>query len=327
MSDPIRAPFPYFGGKSRAAPAVWERLGNVARYVEPFAGSLAVLLARPRPFSGREFVNDSDGLLVNVWRALAADPEAVARHADWPATENDLHARHAWLVGHREDITRRLEGDPDWFDPKAAGWWLWGIGLWIGSGWCSGDGPWRVDDGQLLHAGDDGQGVHRQLLHAGDDGRGVARIVGWRADTLLAAFAPVAERMRDVMVTCGDWSRVTSDAVLFGSGKGRSGAGAACGVLLDPPYPHAETSGAVYAHDDADLAHAVRAWAIERGDDPRLRIALCGYWEEMPAGWTAHHWRTKGGYARTARAVRNRSEVVWFSPHCQRVGLFDGVTA
>jgi hypothetical protein len=37
----------WFGGKSRAAELVWSRLGDIGNYVEPFAGSLAVLLARP----------------------------------------------------------------------------------------------------------------------------------------------------------------------------------------------------------------------------------------------------------------------------------------
>lgn len=40
----IKAPFPWFGGKSRAAPLVWQALGDVKNFVEPFAGSLAVLL-------------------------------------------------------------------------------------------------------------------------------------------------------------------------------------------------------------------------------------------------------------------------------------------
>lgn len=39
----LKAPFPWFGGKSRVAPQVWERFGDVDNYVEPFAGSLAVL--------------------------------------------------------------------------------------------------------------------------------------------------------------------------------------------------------------------------------------------------------------------------------------------
>jgi site-specific DNA-adenine methylase len=42
-----KTPFTYFGGKSDAAPAVWAALGDVAHYVEPFMGSLAVLL-RPQ---------------------------------------------------------------------------------------------------------------------------------------------------------------------------------------------------------------------------------------------------------------------------------------
>lgn len=58
-----KAPFPWFGGKSRAAPQVWTLLGDVAHYVEPFCGSMAVLLNRPhlanRPYMS-ETVNDAD---------------------------------------------------------------------------------------------------------------------------------------------------------------------------------------------------------------------------------------------------------------------------
>lgn len=38
----LKAPFPWFGGKSRVAPLIWARFGEVRNYVEPFAGSLAV---------------------------------------------------------------------------------------------------------------------------------------------------------------------------------------------------------------------------------------------------------------------------------------------
>src|SRR3954463_13930337 len=101
---PLKAPFPYFGGKSRVAPIIWERFGEVRNYVEPFAGSLAVLLGRPTPFAGTETVNDKCGLIANFWRALRADPDAVARHADWPVNENDATARHAWLVGEKDSL-------------------------------------------------------------------------------------------------------------------------------------------------------------------------------------------------------------------------------
>lgn len=54
----LRAPFPYFGGKSRIAHLVWPRFGDPSNYVEPFAGSLAVLLARPHE-PRIETVNDA----------------------------------------------------------------------------------------------------------------------------------------------------------------------------------------------------------------------------------------------------------------------------
>ena len=41
----LAAPFPYFGGKRRAAPIVWRALGDPSGYVEPFAGSGATVEA------------------------------------------------------------------------------------------------------------------------------------------------------------------------------------------------------------------------------------------------------------------------------------------
>ena len=104
----LAAPFPYFGGKSKIADMVWERLGAVPNYVEPFFGSGAVLLRRPhKPHI--ETVNDKDGLVSNFWRAVQKDPEQTAYHADWPVNECDLHARHAWLVGQKGSLQEKLE--------------------------------------------------------------------------------------------------------------------------------------------------------------------------------------------------------------------------
>jgi hypothetical protein len=107
MSRPVlKAPFPWFGGKSRVADLVWERFGDVPNYVEPFAGSLAVLLRRPHP-PRIETVNDLDCFIANFWRAIQHDPEAVAHYANWPVNEADLHARHLWLVD-RDGFRERL---------------------------------------------------------------------------------------------------------------------------------------------------------------------------------------------------------------------------
>ena len=122
----MKAPFAWFGGKSKVAPEVWRRFGEIKSYVEPFFGSGAVLLGRPAPWEGTETVNDLDGFVCNFWRALAADPEGAAIAADWPLNECDLRARHAYLIQRRESLTTRLEADPRFFDAKIAGWWAWG---------------------------------------------------------------------------------------------------------------------------------------------------------------------------------------------------------
>lgn len=140
MKEPLRAPFPYFGGKRRVAALVWSRIGDVDNYIEPFCGSAAVLLARPHP-PRVETLNDADCYLANFWRATAQGPEAVAAHCDWPVSECDLHARHHWLVRSEEAAAfrQRMRECPDYYDPKIAGWWCWGLCCWIGGGWCKAD--------------------------------------------------------------------------------------------------------------------------------------------------------------------------------------------
>ena len=365
----LKAPFVWFGGKRRVAAEVWTALGDVDNYVEPFAGSLAVLLGRPHDLLDgnrrAETVNDADGFLANFWRALAHDPEAVAMWCDWPVNEVDLFARHLWLVNTgRSRLLEGMEADPDFYDAQVAGWWVWGVNAWIGSGWCSGDGPW-VDTGdgigkrphlgtagqgvkrqrphlgnagqgvnrqrphlgagrgvnrQLPHLGNAGRGVNRQLPHLGDAGRAGYNNMEYRPN-VLGYFEQLAGRLRDVRVCCGDWSRVvTNGALSFGS---------AVGVFLDPPYLGDVRTADLYAVDDHTIAHAVRDWCLEHGDDPRLRIVLAGYSDEhdelIPDTWKRYRYSASVAYSTTASAARQdgnhanrKSEVLWMSPHCLR---------
>lgn len=304
----MKAPFPYFGGKSRIADLVWERFGNVRHYIEPFAGSLAVLLARPLPFDGVETVNDADGLLANFWRAMTKNPEEVVHHADWPVNEADLHARHVWLVGNRERITERLMGDPDWFDAKAAGWWVWGISAWIGDGWCAGKGPWYSIDG-ILQTTELKNGIHKKLP--------CMTPKGTNRPTGIQDLSAVSGRMSRVRVICGDWKRTVTNSVMIFEGS------TPVAVFLDPPYSKdAGHSGNMYVIND-DIGKEVRAWCIENGNRPELRIALCGYEGEHneleSLGWTVVEWKTKGGYGSQSdgKGRENSSrERIWFSPHC-----------
>lgn len=73
----IRPPFAYYGGKQRLASAIVSMLPAHTHYVEPFAGGLAVLLAKPA--SRLETVNDNDGDLMHFWRVLRDHPVELTR--------------------------------------------------------------------------------------------------------------------------------------------------------------------------------------------------------------------------------------------------------
>ena len=66
------------GGKRKIAALVWARLGEPKQYIEPFAGSAAMLLGAPEG-ARVETINDADGFVANFWRAVAADVEASER--------------------------------------------------------------------------------------------------------------------------------------------------------------------------------------------------------------------------------------------------------
>jgi hypothetical protein len=329
----LKSPFPYFGGKRTVALLVWDALGDVSNYVEPFLGSAAVLLSRPHE-PKIETVNDMDGWLCNFWRALAADPEAVAHYADWPVSELDLHARGDWLF-YRPDAAQwveKMRADPDFYDAKSAGWWVWGACAWIGSGW----GPRMRDEGKqrqlprqlphpgnagrginrkLPHLGNAGRGINRQLPHLGNAGRGINRQLPHLGDAgqgIKDYFKALSDRLRRVRVCCGDWSRVCGPSVTVKHGL--------TGVFLDPPYA-AEDRADCYNHESRTVSADVRAWAIANGDNPLMRIVLAGYEGEhaMPRGWRKVAWKTRGGFGSQAVKTKNVNgarEMLWFSPHC-----------
>ena len=273
----MRTPFTYFGNKSRIAPEVWQRLGEPTCYFEPFAGALGVLLSRPDP--GRyEYVGDTDCLITNFFRAAkCGDSRELAMQAEWPTSQLDLEARTNWLRSQRGRLHRLLTDDPRWYDLECAAWYAWVQSVRISV------------NGATIVLGRTA-GVRRRNEH------------------LERYFTALAERLKNVVIHYGDWTRLANAAE-------RLSRRADSGILLDPPYHYGtDRKKNLYAHDSANVSDFVRRWALARAKTPpRLRIALCGFEGEhdMPSTWEELPWWSRMGSGR---------ERIWFSPNCLKPG-------
>ena len=266
--------FPYFGGKRRAAEQVWESLGRVDRYIEPFFGSGAVLLGNPYPAKS-ELINDINHHVANLWRALQHEPEKVWQIASAPSSEIELKARAKWL---KEWVPYDFS-DMGAYDAYAAGVWLWVACVTISP---EGDG-----------------------LHRGNHGKGIK---GY--DFNRAWFDSICDRISRIQILCGDWTRCITASALVTS------VFPAIGVFLDPPYG---VGNVHYDDNSGTAAKDVWEWAIENGNNPRLRIVVAGYDDgrELPKGWTVIGYSGWSGYQNKENENRSR-ECFWCSPHCQR---------
>lgn len=104
----MKPPFTYYGAKVTIADRIVALLPDHDHYVEPFAGSLAVLMAKPP--SWHETVNDLDGDLMLFWKILrdrpadlervcALTPHSRAEHAAaYERSDDELEqARRVWV--------------------------------------------------------------------------------------------------------------------------------------------------------------------------------------------------------------------------------------
>lgn len=319
----MKTPFPYFGGKSTIAHKVWAAIGDCKHYLEPFFGSGAVLLSRPKYNSGKdiETVCDKDGFLCNVWRALQHNPDEVAKWCDWPVNHADLAARKKELIKNELLLLENLINNPDWYDAKLAGYWIWAASCWIGSGLT------RV--GSIPHVGDGGLGVHAlgKSPHVGHGGMGV-HALGQRPDVsnggmgvqetyntnIYTWFRQLSERLRYVRVVCGDWTRICG-----GNWQDETGI---CGIFFDPPYGVTDRDANLYHCDSTHMAKDVLNWCKDRGKINTYRIVIAGYEEHtelLKEGWTSEAWSAQGGYSNLGKKKENNNkhrEILYYSPYC-----------
>jgi len=347
ITDYLKFPAVYFGGKSSITDVVWQALGSPKRFMEPFCGSAAVLLARPNfaPGDMHEIINDKDGFICNVWRALKYNPDAVAEWCDWPVNHIDLNSRRRELVKAETELVKNLTNSTEFYDAKLAGFWIWAASCWIGSGLtCLNAIPPLGDAGQGIHAmgqrphlTDAGKGIHAmgQIPHLSHAGQGIHAMgkrpylsnAGKVNDPINANlwtwFRALQERLRYVAVTCGDWKIICG-----GNWQDKIGD---VGIFFDPPYGDTDRDVGVYHHDSTALSAEVEAWCLKRGKLKTHRIVVCGYdteYKDLQAdGWRVQAWKTGGGYGNTQRVenqdqgktrgqLNRHREIILFSPYC-----------
>lgn len=103
----MRPPFPYYGGKMTVADRIVDLLPPHRHYVEPFAGSLSVLLAKP-PVAF-ETVNDLHSELMTFWHVLRArTAELVRVCALTPHSRAEYAAAADLAAGDELETARRV---------------------------------------------------------------------------------------------------------------------------------------------------------------------------------------------------------------------------
>ena len=302
-------PLVYFGAKRKAAPLIWRLFGRVRSYVDPFMGSLSVPLACPYEIP-RVVVNDLNCLLVNFWRALQRDPEAVAYWAEYPSSHVDLMARREWLRQQWPTAVQCMQNDPEWHDPRMAGWYVWVISNVIAGHWeylrtetddhdayaqvlaasrryrldwdtppsaVPADIPRATRKHSMPHTSEP-QGVQLRRTHAVE--RDVPVLTGMKLRTWMC---DLAERIQEWIILHSSWRPIVSSRVILRIVPSETRYTA---LLLDPPYDAGKIPRTpLYVEDTMDVAAEVREWLFTPNEKdgiipwyhPRLRIILCAY--------------------------------------------------
>ncbi len=294
----VFAPFSYFGGKRDIAPQVWEFFGaRIKNYIEPFAGGMAILLARPNPslvVEERfvETVNDKDALVINAWRAMKhANPRELAELVETINSQQHLDSFKKDVYENYYMLNRLIRSGTERYHPYLAAMWIAGMKNAIGAG--------------FANTADTYSKVSPRIV-----------ISGWPFGSAERYFKYMKYRLKHVNLMCLNWHELVGSPT-------RTTLQGETATFIDPPYPRKERSPC-YNEDDGSPSNAAAEWAIEtiRKDKAnKFRIAFCGYRrlykkKFKAEGWTSISWKGKGyGVQGDGRGrVNAAEETVWFSP-------------
>lgn len=292
MQKTLKPPFQFFGRKDYVAPLVWQFLGDVKVYCEPFGGSLAVLLGRPNYdiHSHYEIVGDINGLIVNCYRAIRAAPRTVAEILDkYNWSECDVIAAvkelKQWAASGN---VNKLQASLDYYDARIAALFIGATSYLLSPTPSFTSTTNRYYATNWLLSRKDGQFV------VGDDG--FVRNIAIR-DSLIA----IANRLKYVRIFCRDWKETISIAIALARKIQQN-----IGVFLDPPYLPVNADN---LHGDYEQIKALRddllQWCIEKGQQNNVRIVLTGYeeYEEL----AEHGWRVYN-FSKQQTSLRNTAK-------------------
>lgn len=100
----MKTAFPYYGSKSRLAPWISSLLPDHRVYVEPYAGSAAVLFDK-RP-AAIEIINDLDGNVVNFFRVLRDREDDLVRALTYTPYAREEYAAAELATPDLDEVER-----------------------------------------------------------------------------------------------------------------------------------------------------------------------------------------------------------------------------
>lgn len=316
--------YPYWGSKTKVGHIIWDYIGDVDKFIDPFGGSFSTLLTRPkmpRP-NQYEIMNDIYGVLVNTMRAIKYAPDLVAEGTrQIPRSSVEAWSRAANLKLADKEMVTNLISDKDWYDIDKAVDYLYIMALQLGNSYLLGGWAINSDTGKFakIYNSNDPRGIQGTRISV--------RNSSFYTTTLSEQkryYRWLSKRLERVSILCGNWDAPLSSATAL-SGNGHKNGKWTTGIVLDPPYAGNDHNKELYIQHDLSVSAKVRNRAIELSQDPRFKICICGYIEEhdehLPSDWIRVPWKASKGYATQNKKRENTNrfkEMLWFSPSCKK---------
>ena len=270
----IKRPIPYYGSKEKIAPVIVDIIKKdewTNQYIEPFVGSNSIILHDD--FEGiKVILNDFDGKITNIWRALKYKPDETAGFIQGVCNTINLTGLDLAVQRSYDDLLDRLHADIDYCDPKVAAHFMDLCCSWIGC--CAGNtkGPWTTikdDEGiDIFVRKEKGEVGCQQAQYSNKQNINTTKNhTEW--------FSAISKRLSDAYILSHDFERILNLSVI----KNKRTT-----IFFDPPYDKAGDIGAgcSYISDEHNIiSKRTREWCIKNHNElSKTRIIVAGRGKE-----------------------------------------------